>query len=1044
VQKNLPASSSAPPAKTARWQIISAGLLIFGFLVYFFQPGFSSWAVRKVLVSQAHKAGWDLELQRVEANLFTGKAELRGIQASPSTQKQNRLQCQRIAVDFSPWLLFFDHEISPTKEILMRKCSVTWDFASPLSAGKSFADPVIKPDKSSRARDFFPAKWLVTDFSLDLRWEGGRLEISEADFHFDTNTTGAIHLPLIEARQGRWTKKFANLKGVTALKNRAFYVGGVRFSPTLDLERAALDFTRPDLKKITSDLQWAAFGGEGRADIEIDRRKADLQVEAATSFWNLSVSEVGDFLGNDEFAEGTLHEGRVTFRGSPAEPSRATTALRINATDFRWHQRRWNSFIASALLVNRRLEIPQFDLVQEKNKIRLKGNSSLPGKGWEIPETFDLQVQAEIDDLQSAIGVFFPEQEVVSGEAFFAGDVRRQKEQFSGNLKMRGGPLQVRGIDIDRVRGDLALNGTEISARSLEFARGKDLATGWATLNLSQPRRYSGEIETSAANVASYGPILPRIISNRAVSGGAKWWWSGDGSAAAHSGAFKVKLNDFILSQGPNAVPIDVESYGSYSPAGITLNQLIVQRPNARLETAVFVRTDSVELRNLQITGSRSSQINGDISLPVNILAALETPTWTAFYDSQASASGRITGKKVALSEIGELTGTLWPVRGRADFDLTLDGPWEALKGSLALALSDFSFENRWLISALSLDASHSENHLQIQARIHPEKDRDRLLTDIRLPTAFTPANLAAGRWLDREKPLTGTLEATRFDTVKWHPWVVATRPFSGEFSARTTLEGTLAQPIFAGTVTAQNLNWQPSWLPAPLQKIQGPFTVARDQIQTDRLTGLYRGGTWELSGLAGAATDLVIDGKNLTLSASDDPSEAVVSGSVRWQRTPEDNFLIGRLTFQNAVLHRDLSLSETLPELAPRHPFRLPWVPPDWQIDLLVKSESPIDLRGRIAQWQLTPELRLTGTGTAPLLQGQIQLNQIFPGLEKAVSETFIFTHTPLEAGTSAHWPVEPKKETATLDFDHVNFAPAPILRLEILPLAPLPTVAH
>jgi len=272
----------------------------------------------------------------------------------------------------------------------------------------------------------------------------------------------------------------------------------------------------------------------------------------------------------------------------------------------------------------------------------------------------------------------------------------------------------------------------------------------------------------------------------------------------------------------------------------------------------------------------------------------------------------------------------------------------------------------------------------------------------------------------------------------------VATRPFSGEFSARTTLEGTLAQPIFAGTVTAQNLNWQPSWLPAPLQKIQGPFTVARDQIQTDRLTGLYRGGTWELSGLAGAATDLVIDGKNLTLSASDDPSEAVVSGSVRWQRTPEDNFLTGRLTFQNAVLHRDLSLSETLPELAPRHPFRLPWVPPDWQIDLLVKSESPIDLRGRIAQWQLTPELRLTGTGAAPLLQGQIQLNQIFPGLEKAVSETFIFTHTPLEAGTSAQWPVEPKKETATLDFDLVNFAPAPILRLEILPLAPQPTVAH
>ncbi|MEO7931711.1 MAG: hypothetical protein ABIT76_00990 [Chthoniobacterales bacterium] len=1045
METTTPALNPPPTLKKrVRWQFYLAGLLTFTFLIYFFQPGISTWWLRRQLTARAREMGSTVTFAKVEADFFSGHALLNGMELTDERHSENQIRSADIEIDFSPWRLLFGKDLSPIKKIAVGKTQVDWKWQS------EKAEKHASARLASNFHNRFPESFTGNSISANLACGNTKIDLANADFTFLPNVAGEIDIPHLTASLPPWKRTFSNLEGTTAIKDRALYVGGIKFTPDLVLERGSLDFTKPEKQKITSDLLFSAFGGQWRTDLDLDRRKSPVEIDTAASFWNLSVRELGEFVGNNQLAEGTIHEGRLTFHGSPGEMAKSNTTLRLNATDFRWHERRWNSLIASGLLVNRRIEIAQFDLVQDKNQIQLKGTSNLPAKWTQLPNEFQFQVLAQIDDLHSAALLLLPGQKGIAGEAFFAGEVRNQGGQFSGNLKMRGGPLEISGVAVDRVRGDLNLQGSEVSATALEFARQGDKAAGWGTLNLAEPRRYTGEFSVTAADIADYDAILPKAVAEHAAAGGVKLWWSGDGTSHAHSGAFKVSLRDFLVSHEANAVPLGVESHGSYSPAGITLNQLSLVRPNAKLSAALIVRPESMELRDLHLNGSGGATATGNITLPINLLAALNNPTLASLLDSKASATGQITASKVRLDELCELAGRHLPVRGRTNFSLAAEGPLDSLEGHIQMELSDFFGPENLTIPAMKATVNLTSNALQVDTEINPGEVRDTISAHFAGKTALSQENLIKGQWLDDSAALSGTIEANRLALPLLHPWWRASRVLKGDAGAHLTLTGTWKTPAFDGAITLQNTEWQPEWLESPLQKLNGALALTINRLSWEKITGSYRGGSFTVNGTSGFLpaenVDLTIEGKALTLSAADD-SHAVADGTVHLQGPAEGRSISGAVRLQSTVLHRELTLSAPEVELPPVSRFSLPWVPADWKIELEVTAAQPVEIRGKENTWLVQPELVLRDTARTPLILGKLRI-QPMALTRNATAENdavlVYFMNSTLENGTvesakptvTADLPPAPAVESATATPSPTP-APAP-LRLEIAPLAP------
>ncbi len=998
-------TTSRKPRGT-RWQFYLAGLLVVAFLTYFFQPGVAAWWLRRHLVARALESNATVSFTKVEADFIGGHILLEGVQLADRGNAANLVRSAEIQIDLSLWRMLFQRELSPVKKLAVGKTSIDWKWA-PAKAAKATKKGKSESGARQEFRNRFPDAFVGNGISGNLECGHAKVGFGNVDFSFLPGVAGEIDIPHLSASLPPWNRMFNNLEGTTAIKGRGLYVGGLKFTPDLVLERGAIDFTQPDKQKITSDLLFSAFGGQWRTDIDLERRKSPLEIDLAASFWNLSVRKLGEFVGNRDLAEGTIHEGRVTFQGDPAEPARAKSTLRLNATDFRWHQRQWNSLVASALLVNHRIEIPQFDLVQDKNQIQLKGNADLPAKWFQIPAEFQFQVLAQIDDLDSAALLLLPGQQLVGGEAFFAGEIRNQQGQFSGNLKMRGGPLQVSGVSIDRFRGDLDLQGSEVRATALEFARHDDKAAGWATLDLAEPRRYSAEFEITARDIADYRAILPKAVAERAAAGGVNLWWSGDGSEHAHSGAFKMSLKDFLVSRAKNAVPLDVESHGSYSPAGITFNQIKLSRPNTKLSAALVVRPDSMELRDLRIAGSGGSTVTGNITLPVNLFEALSNPTLASLLDSHAAASGEISGNNVRLDELGELAGLRPPVRGRARFDFTASGPIDSLEARLEIGLTDFVGPENFSLPALASTLQLSGGRLNWQGQINPDEVRDGLSFAVQAQTTLSRVSLVQGQWLDSAAPFGGTLALKRFDLTQLRPWWPSIRPFGGDASGDLTLAGTSARPVFTGSLLLQNTSWQPDWLLEPLQKLNGTLRLSETELASEKITGAYRGGTFSVGGKAGFSPsdflDLQIEGKNLTLSSQSDPSEAVVEGSVHLLGAAVSRTIEGVVRIQNAVLWRELTLESPAVDLPPVAQFSLPWVPLDWQVKLEVTAPEPFEIRSREQRWLVQPQIVFSGPARSPVLMGKLAVRPLTLTRDATTENASIavyFNDTPLENG--------------------------------------------
>lgn len=551
----------------------------------------------------------------------------------------------------------------------------------------------------SRERRRYPKSWLPTPTQLDL-WDGNlAIILGERSAHLtdiqvsvDSASPGAITIgKVVIQEQGVTNQTFENLRGVTAIQGTRLLLADLQLGPNIWLKALTTDLANLTQGRVKVGFDFSAFTGTIRGELVNAPREKYPHYEVAGSFGHISVNQLAEFLKTTEKADGIIKEGKFTFRGSPQALDKATFSTWFEATDFLWAKRQWNSLSLGASVINRRIHIPELYLQQAHNILKLKGEILLPPNGtpwWQSEFNFD--IAAQIDSLKELSDLVGPRVAETSGKMTIDGSVRGLNKTFSGQLIVAGKQLSYRNTPFDLLHAGIKLDGNELHVINLEIARGRDFIRGKGVVNILGDKRYWGELNANIRELSAYREVLEKPITPVPLEGGIVLDWSGDGGADYHSGAFTARLRKMRTpgtTDVPATLPIDAELEGTYAPGSIFLSTCKLANGETQLETRLSSLGSSLKLEGIKLSQKNTHWLEGDATLPVNMIAWWLAPGMDALAPDDP-INVKLTARGVQLDEVGHLTGRPIPISGLLSGSIQTEGTLRALQMTGALTLS--------------------------------------------------------------------------------------------------------------------------------------------------------------------------------------------------------------------------------------------------------------------------------------------------------------------------------------------------------------------
>lgn len=587
------------------------------------------------------------------------------------------LEIARARASFSWKNLVFKKGTGWWRELALEGVRGSTEIPAEPNAGRDTAEKSGgKNGEEKSPRVVLPSALVVRDADFLVRQKNDSVRFRGVAFRASNLESNEISIRAIEIREPWLDTRFADLRGTIALQDSRVTVANLPFEHALVLQSASANLVELARGRLLVDFALAAFGGTIRGDLKSSNRDENLNFESAGRFAQISVARLAAFLGED--ADGTIREGKFTFHGSPRNLQKATISTRLEATDFRWGRRQWNSLVLGATAVNRRVMIPELQLRQAHNTLALNGDADIPPnwRDW-WQGNFQCNVAAKIDSLSELSALFGTDPASIAGKLQVDGAVRGQSKNFSGQLIIAGSHLSYRAAPLDELHAAVKLSGNEIQVPNAEIIHGADFVRGRGVVNILGEKRYWGELKASMADLALYSAIMQPPVAPRAFAGGLTLDWSGDGAARAHSGAFSARLKKVRPLGGADAAewhPLDLDAEATYSPDNLYFSRFLLADSDTWLSAKVVASPAAVTLQELRIDHRGAPWLAGEARLPLNLWAAWEDPAAPLRWSYTEPCKANLTAQNLSLADALRLSGRELPIRGEVRGNLVADG----------------------------------------------------------------------------------------------------------------------------------------------------------------------------------------------------------------------------------------------------------------------------------------------------------------------------------------------------------------------------------
>jgi len=987
---------STPVRRRSRKVWVSAFLGVV-LLLWFLHPLFLSWALARVLEKWSSANHLSFSVEKIDARL-NGPVVLRGVKfrSQPGSGLATALDIPYFEWHWSGISSLFSDKEGYVRDLTVKGLSGIWD----LPAGEPAREQISLPS---------PQRWLPREIfveapALELLGKNGKCLLRDFALNLSESAVGQMEAGAFSFSLGGYSKSLGPIRARTAWKNGTLWIAGMELVQGITVENLSLDFLHANGPAIS--LAAACFGGSLRSDLMFRASGGLLDMAAWAS--NIPLDRMSALVGIPGEIAGKLAEGRFTYRGQTGRPADAEASLRLVAEGFRWNSRGWESFEVGASLIHRRLVVTNFDLRQKENSVNFSGEISL-AEGWSqiAQSSFLVNFRADIRELGALAGLLGGPLDEAAGRMTASGSLAGRPGELDGFLNIEASDMAFRSLPPSSLRVESVFRKNEIDVVVCDLYSRKDTASLRGTIGIAAPHDYAVELDARVADLAVYLAPFHAPGAEQIYAGALDVRWQGDGNFKSHSGAFDVKLGEFVSGFTPDG--LTGEFAGTYSPQNLYFSKLELDNGPLKLDARATVAGSGITLKDVELKAGKTSLFEGAAFVPMDPFAVLGGKDWRAAIDPEREAYLRLaTPKDLNLHSLLQLAGQHVPVEGQVRLNVEAGGP------PARLAVSGDLSAHNLLWKLPGIDVPPSSLNLKFAAR-DGAASLGGLLETQKLPPVTLSARMPFGlirteaggwKWTNPAGTFDAALDFPRTELAVFRPFLPKLRQLSGTVSGRLAFSGTIGEPQTNGRIDLKGGSFELSSKIPAVGKTDAVLSFDGKRLQIERLGGELGGGAFRVSGGVGLSDpanpswDLQLHGERILLMRDGGMRlGANVDATLKGDNSA--GALAGTVRFVDSRIRKRLEVIPLLlvaPEANAGAAFQPPLAPgtvPEpfvrWTLDLKIENQTPFFIPGKIAPGEIVPNISLRGTLGQPVPVGRVTLRDVqafLPATTVSVSE--------------------------------------------------------
>jgi TamB, inner membrane protein subunit of TAM complex len=793
------------------------------------------------------------------------------------------------------------------------------------------------------------------------------------------------------------------------------------FRGTMELPSTVQDFgrtpttleisgTAPDLQRLTTGRP-VQLTGSAQFTGKIDIVNAKIEATLGTTAESIGFPD-----GTIEKLSSTLRASKTVARGDsrPGSPPVAAakrpwfadlrSAMEFDLAGIRYRDHIIDSIEGSLNASDDVLGLDRFILRRNQNELNVRGRYKLPeevGKAPSQPAELDVALSAP----EAADFWVTDSPNKLSGPLQMTAQIQWRQQTANGQVSISGSNLKMRDLVFRQLNTQCSISDNIVYLNDCRASlNDSDFFYATGRLNFRQPYHYSGKISTSVANLSTLQPLLRTFGNQNELAGSVRLDWEGNGDAQISRSSGNLKV---VLEKGRygNTQSLRANIDASYSPDGLDVPIIFFATGNTDFQAVAQAKGETLEITRIQLDQGQARFASGYISFP---LVWRNLGTNAPIIPSSGKVFATIQSENLDLkklfSDLGIKAGTSGTLSARLDADGTIGD----LNARVDLQMRDLR-NDRWPKmepATFVLNAESVHDRLTVlgklqQAQIQP--------LELNADMPFDIPKIARARKLPDDTPITAKARLPRSSVNFVRQFVPALEQLDGNLGLDVDVSGTIGKPVFsgAGDMTVNVARFTNATLPA-LTNFSARLSFAQNALSLERFGGDLAGGPFTMSGrvtfpkLTEPTLDLQLKA-NSVLVARNDTLTARADADIKVTGPFAAATVSGSVAMTNSHILKNIDLIPIgLPgRPAPEPPSERPQFsfpdPPlrDWKFDVAIKTKDPVLIRGNLATGGAIADIKLTGTGLHPELQGTARLENVeatLPFSRLEVSQGFLY----------------------------------------------------
>ena len=460
--------------------------------------------------------------------------------------------------------------------------------------------------------------------------------------------------------------------------------------------------------------------------------------------------------------------------------------------------------------------------------------------------------------------------------------------------------------------------------------------------------------------------------------GGKKF--SGGGTVAAH----QVQYNTLG--------PLEADVRGNYSQQTVDFPVIFVGSNGLEFRSVLALKDQLARLDKISLKQGPTELLAGYVQVPLD-LANFSVPDVDKIDVNVASKPLDIG---TLMQSVDKTAKAKSPARGNVQLQIDAHGSLSKIVAEVKVAGRDLHSTDLPTLKPVDADVGIflKDNRLTLdtsvrQPQINPLTIKGYLPFDLH--------DIATKKALDPNSPVVLTVNLPRTDLGFLAGATKAVRFIQGTAAADVRVSGTVGKPTFAGSVELNIPAARADNITVPaIRDFAARLAFTNSALHIERFSGEIGGGKLNIDGGATFAkiTEPTLNihaTANNVLAVRDDNLTARVNADVRLTGPLAAANVAGYVALTKSRYLKDIDI---LPLNTPGKPAPQPPAPSDssapasigfysppvsnWKLNVDIRTDDPILIRGNLANGTVLVDLHLRGTGAKPLLDGNVNVENL------------------------------------------------------------------